>query len=111
MKSTTKKKPKEIEKEIKLKLIQTIEGLLIKSDASSVKKLKKAIKSAAFDIAKKYVKAAKKSDKKNEKKKSKGATKVVAKKAKTPAKRVRTVKAKKPVLTNNGKAKLPIITE
>lgn len=106
MKTAIKKKPKEIEKEIKLKLIQSIEGLLIKKDASSVKKLKKAIKNAASDIAKKYVKAVKK----NEKKKGK-ILNPVAKQAKISMRPVNSVKAKKNVSASNSRTKLTITKE
>lgn len=61
---TNTKKPKEVEKEIKAALIETIEGVFVQKDEPSLKKLKKVIRHKASEIAKKYIKSVKKNQKK-----------------------------------------------
>lgn len=81
MKIAHKKKPKEIEKEIKAKIIQSIDSILSK-DSTLSEKLKKLIRKSASEISKKYIKAIKKEEKKTGKIKPASPKRTVAKKAK-----------------------------
>jgi hypothetical protein len=92
MKTENTKKSKEIEKEIKVKLIASIEGVLTKSDKESSEKIQKSIQNASSKIAKKFVRAVKKSEKKALKVKEKAEKKVKPAKVSTSSKKVSKVK-------------------
>ncbi len=92
MKTETTKKSKEIEKEIKVKLIASIEGVLIKTNKDSSDKIQKSIRNASAKIAKKFLKAVKKNEKNALKAKGNADKKVKVSKTVPSAKKATKVK-------------------